>query len=470
MKKLLIILILIFGIQLFSQDFDIETVKEIQAERELAEWIEAMLFPLVGETIVIANLTLDYPASRLQVYGSMLDKEKSLPGLPIAKSRSVMPTMIDDQETYPTIVARKEITIYLQKDITEDILRFVQQNVALWMNINPEKGDVLQIRNIMDFTSGVAEKVVEKKVNNLLFLYIGIAITIIILASVFILRSGFTKLTTSMQSINVTGFEKALHIKGGMAGQGAGGSGSGGTANLVTSNNKPIAIKLVDNKKEIEPYNFSFLEELSIQGFSKLLEGEDANNLAFILTNLNSKYVSEFLNSYIGETDGIMKAMLDDNSRTKNQIIDLRNKLFVKYNKMIEDEKLNSNSKDVLVNVLNQLDQEKTKKYLDQINQIDEEVGIELREKIFLYSDIMKLNENEIENITLSTDHELMVRFLKSVDRDVQSKFLNNLTPRATSIIQEDMSYMGHIEQTDQEKIQHEMLINIRNILQFIKD
>jgi hypothetical protein len=338
------------------------------------------------------------------------------------------------------------------------------------MNINPEKGDVLQIRNIMDFTSGVAEKVVEKKVNNFLFLYIGIAITIIILASVFILRSGFTKLTTSMQSINVTGFEKALHIKGGMAGQGAGGSGSGGTANLVTSNNKPIAIKLVDNKKEIEPYNFSFLEELSIQGFSKLLEGEDANNLAFILTNLNSKYVSEFLNSYIGETDGIMKAMLDDNSRTKNQIIDLRNKLFVKYNKMIEDEKLNSNSKDVLVNVLNQLDQEKTKKYLDQINQIDEEVGIELREKIFLYSDIMKLNENEIENITLSTDHELMVRFLKSVDRDVQSKFLDNLTPRAASIIQEDMSYMGHIEQADQEKIQHEMLINIRNILQFIKD
>jgi flagellar motor switch protein FliG len=185
---------------------------------------------------------------------------------------------------------------------------------------------------------------------------------------------------------------------------------------------------------------------------------------------LNSKYVSEFLNSYIGETDGIMKAMLDDNSRTKNQIIDLRNKLFVKYNKMIEDEKLNSNSKDVLVNVLNQLDQEKTKKYLDQINQIDEEVGIELREKIFLYSDIMKLNENEIENITLSTDHELMVRFLKSVDRDVQSKFLDNLTPRAASIIQEDMSYMGHIEQADQEKIQHEMLINIRNILQFIKD
>lgn len=469
MKKLLIILILLFTLQLFSQDFDIETVKEIQAERELAEWIEAMLFPIVGETIVIANLTLDYPASRLQVYGSMLDKEKSLPGLPIAKSRSVMTTMIDDQETYPTIVARKEITIYLQKDVTDEILQFIKQNVALWMNINPEKGDMLQVKNIMDFRSGIATEEEKKEVNNFFFLYMGIALLIIILVSVFILRSGFTKLTTSMQNVNVTGFEKALQIKGNMLAQGVGGSGNS-TANLITSPKKPIAIQLVDNKKEIEPFDFSFLEELSVQSFSKLLEGENASNIAFILTNLNSKFVSDFLNSYIGETDQIIKAMLAENSKIKKEVIELRTKLYTKFTKIIEDEKLNTNSKEVLINVLNQLDLDRTKKYLDQINQIDVEVGKEMREKVFLFSDIIKLNVQEIEQIVFSTDHDLMVKFLKSIDRDLQSKFFNSLTHRAASIIREDMDYLGHIEQEEQEKIQHQMLFNIRNILQFIKE
>lgn len=469
MKKLLIILILLFTLQLFSQDFDIETVKEIQAERELAEWIEAMLFPIVGETIVIANLTLDYPASRLQVYGSMLDKEKSLPGLPIAKSRSVMSTMIDDQETYPTIVARKEITIYLQKDVTDEILQFIKQNVALWMNINPEKGDMLQVKNIMDFRSGIAAEEEKKEVNNFFFLYMGIALLIIILVSVFILRSGFTKLTTSMQNVNVTGFEKALQIKGNMSAQGIGGSGNS-TANLITSPKKPIAIQLVDNKKEIEPFDFSFLEELSVQSFSKLLEGENASNIAFILTNLNSKFVSDFLNYYIGETDQIIKAMLAENSKIKKEVIELRNNLYTKFTKIIEDEKLNTNSKEVLINVLNQLDLDRTKKYLDQINQIDVEVGKEMREKVFLFSDIIKLNVQEFEQIVFSTDHDLMVKFLKSIDRDLQSKFFNSLTHRAASIIREDMDYLGHIEQKEQEKIQHQMLFNIRNILQFIKE
>ena len=463
MKKLLIILILLFTLQLLSQDFDIETVKEIQAERELAEWIEAMLFPIVGETIVIANL------SRLQVYGSMLDKEKSLPGLPIAKSRSVMTTMIDDQETYPTIVARKEITIYLQKDVTDEILQFIKQNVALWMNINPEKGDMLQVKNIMDFRSGIAAEEEKKEVNNFFFLYMGIALLIIILVSVFILRSGFTKLTTSMQNVNVTGFEKALQIKGNMSAQGVGGSGNS-TANLITFPKKPIAIQLVDNKKEIEPFDFSFLEELSVQSFSRLLESENASNIAFILTNLNSKFVSDFLNSYIGETDQIIKAMLAENSKIKKEVIELRNKLYTKFTKIIEDEKLNTNSKEVLINVLNQLDLDRTKKYLDQINQIDVEAGKEMREKVFLFSDIIKLNEQEIEQIVFSTDHDLMVRFLKSIDRDLQSKFFNNLTQRAASIIREDMDYLGHIEQKEQEDIQHQMLFNIRNILQFIKE
>lgn len=468
MKKLLMILILFLTMQLFSQNFDIETVKEIQAERELAEWIEAMLLPIIGETIVIANLTLDYPASRLQVYGSMLDKDKSLPGLPIAKSRSVMPTMIDDQETYPTIVAKKEITIYLKKDVTEEILLFIKQNVALWMNINPEKGDVLQIRNIMDFRSGVTEEVEEKEVNNFLFLYMGIALLIIILISVFILRSGFTKLTTSMQSINVTGFEKALQIKGNTAAQGIGGTNT--TGGIVSTKKKPLVIQLIDNKKEIDPFDFSFLEELSIQSFIKLVEDEKAGNIAFILTNLNSKFVSEFLNTYIGETNKIMKAMLADNSKPKKEIIELRKNLQVKFAKMIEDEKLNINSREVLIKVLNQLDLDKTKKYLDQINQIDAETGKEMRQKVFLFSDIAKLNEQDIERIVLSTDHDLMVKFLKSIDRDMQNKFIVNLTPRAASIIREDMDYLEQIEQKEQEKIQHQMLLNIRNVLQFIKD
>ncbi len=288
----------------------------------------------------------------------------------------------------------------------------------------------------------------------------GIALLIIILVSVFILRSGFTKLTTSMQDVNVTGFEKALQIKGNMSAQGVGGSGNS-TANLITFPKKAIAIRLVDNKKEIEPFDFSFLEELSVQSFSNLLEGENASDIAFILTNLNYKFVSDFLNSYIGETDQIIKSMLAENSKIKKEVIGLRNKLYTK---------LNTNSKEVLINVLNQLDLDRTKKYLDQINQIDVEVGKEMREKVFLFSDIIKLNVQEIEQIVFSTDHDLMVKFLKSIDRDLQSKFFNSLTHRAASIIREDMDYLGHIEQKEQEKIQHQMLFNIRNILQFIKE
>jgi len=176
------------------------------------------------------------------------------------------------------------------------------------------------------------------------------------------------------------------------------------------------------------------------------------------------------MNSYIGETNEIMKAMLTDNAKSKKEIVELKNRLQLKFKKIIEDEKLKFNSKEVLVNVLNQLDLDKTKKYLDQINKIDMETGKAMREGVFLFSDIAKLSEHEIEQISLSTDHDLMVSFLKSIDRDMQSKFMTNLTPRAASIIREDMDYLGVIEQNEQEKIQKQMLFNIRNILQFIKE
>ncbi|MCF7858632.1 MAG: hypothetical protein K9N07_04830 [Candidatus Cloacimonetes bacterium] len=468
MKKLSLTLLLFLIIQLYAQDFVIETVKEIQAERELAEWIEAMLFPIVGETIVIANLTLDYPASRLQVYGSTLDREKSLPGLPIAKSKSVMPTMIDDQETYPTIVARKEITIYLKKDVTAEILQFIEQNVALWMNINPEKGDVLQIKNIMDFKTGVAEENTEKKVNNFLYLYLGFALLLIIFISVLILRSGFTKISNSMQNINVKDFEKALQIQGNMIT--AGKETRNADWDLITSKKQPIPIRLVDDKKEIDPYDFSFLEELSIPSFTKLIENLKTSDLALILANLNSKFISKFLNSYLGETNKIIDAMMQGVSKTKKEIIELKKILLLKFNQLIEDNKLKVNSRQVLINVLNQLDVEKTKKYLDQINQMDSGSGTEMRQYVFLYSDIIKLKEYDIEQIVLSTDHDFLVKFLKSADRDVQDKFFSNLTSRASSIIKEDMNFLEPLDLNEQENIKFQMLIKIRNILKYIKE
>ena len=467
MKKILFLLCLFASFHLLAQNFEVETVKEIQAERELAEWIEAMLLPIVGETIVIANLTLEYPVSRLEVYGSILDKDKSLPGLPIAKSRSVMPTVIDDQETYPTIIVKKEITIYVKKDIDKSIENFIRQNIALWMHINPEKGDKLDIKSVLDLRTGVDSPEENKTIDHSLYFILGIVLLVILLLFSLMIRSGFNKLSSSMQSLKVTGFEKALHVKGSLAGE------SGGTmksaASLIASQTKPLPIRVV-NEKEEDNLDFHFLEELSMQNFFKLLEKEKPENIAFLLSNLNIDYVQEFLHTWKGDMKPIIKVMLSNLQKPKNEIENIRKKLNERYKKFLEDEKISFDGKETLINVINMLPTDDSKKLFAQVDSINAKTAKTIREKVFLFSDIYNLKEVQIENVVMNVEHNLLVSFLASVENDIKEKFLSSLTSRGATIIQEDLDFLGEISQKEQEQIRYEMLINIRKILNFIKE
>ncbi len=466
MKKYFIICILFLFIALSAQEFEIETVKEIEAERELSEWIETMLFPIIGETIVITNLTLEYPASRLEVYGSTLDKRKSLPGLPIAKSKSVMSTMIDDQETYPTIIVKKEITIYMKKDIDESLENFIRQNVAFWMHINPEKGDRLEIKSIMEFHSGIASEKEEKKISGSVYLILGIILLLFFLLSLFILRSGMGKITSSLQNINVTGFEKALRVKGDLHSESA--TSAQSASSMMSSPDKPLQIRVVEDTKD-DPMDISFLEELSLNNFYKLIKDEKPADIAFILSNLSVGFAQNFLNNYKGDSKNILKSMLSENIKPKKEIEKLKKNLLGKFAVILEDEKLSFNGKDRLIEVINTLPNESCKKILAQINTINTETGKKIREKVFLLTDIVKLQENEIENIMLNVPHDLIVSFLLSVESEIKYKLLNSVTTRIASILKEDMEFAGQLSEEEQEKVRFEMLLNIRKILNYTK-
>ena len=469
MKKLLLILLLIYSISITAQEIDVETVKEFETERQLAQWIESMLYPIVGESIVIANLTLEYPASRLQLYGSTLDRKKSLPGLPIARSKSVLPTTIDDQETYPTIISKKEITIYLKKDTTEEVMEFLKQNISLWINIRSERGDLLLIKNVMDLNSGITSEAEERRVDNFLFLYLAIALLIAILIASVIIGNGFGKISKAMKKINVSGFEKSIQLKGDLVSKMNHITGKDNHA-FSPSANKPLPIQIMKKNEDSDKYNFDFIENLSISNFSKLVENESEENIAFILSNLNSHYTGELLKSYPGATEEILRAMLSGKKRPIPEIVALRKDLFDKYQKLIETEKFNLDSEVKLINVLNQLDQIEVEKYLNQINIIDKEAGERIKQDVFIFSDIIKLNEHQTERVVLNTEHDFLVAFLMSIEHNLKDKFLKSLTTRAANIILEDIKYIGSIEDSEQKIIRFQMLMNIRKILNYIED
>lgn len=478
MKKLSIIMAgFLLTISLFCQAADstqtrepfrsekFETVKKLQTERDIAQRAENLLFPFVGKTIVVVDLLLKYPSDILKPFGMALDRKESLPGLPVARSQGILPTTIDDQETYPTFIVSKKITVFISETVSDEMVDFVTQNLSSWLKIQPEKGDDLIVKKILTFK--VEEEVSKDKLNiSTIQLGLGLVFLIILVVFIIIFSSGNKKISESMKNINITGLEKSLRFR---AEGDAAARGSKYTSQLDLSKKEPLSIKIIEQDSEKdEILDFHFLENLSVETFNALVGEEKIENIAFILSNLSQEYALRFFENFPGNISDLVEVMINSVQKSKSEVELLRKKLFLKYKQKLEEEKLSFNGKKTLIKVINNLPAENSQKLFNKIMEMDSEVGHEISKEVFMLDDILSLADEVIEEIIIGIDHSILVRFLVAIeDQQIRQKIFDNLTIRATSIMHEDMEIIGSLSILEKEQAINDMLSAIRHLMNY---
>jgi hypothetical protein len=464
--KRLILFALLLSVSAMLIGGDVETVKEIDSERDLATWIEKMLEPIVGEAIVIVDLTLKYPSSNLQVYGSVLDKEKSLPGLPVARSKAIMPTKIDDQETYPTIVVKKIITIYLKDKTDEGMMDFLKQNVQSWINIDYNRGDKLEIKNLSgfmeeessDITINVKTPAQKLEQNTTLLKIFGAALLLVLIIVIIVIASGAKRLSGTLRSLAASKFDKTMSVKG----EGAGSK----ITPMEALHKKPISVKLLEQEsEEAAATDLHFLEDLSLSGFNKLLNTVPEPDRAYILSSLSPEFIKQYFLEFPEDAKNISLQMPGLKLKNKNETMKLKTKLKEEYKRISEEDNLSVNGVKSLVKIINTLDKTQSEKLYADLTTSDKQTAEEIRKQVFFLNDILETGDDVLEDIVGKIGNGKLVRFLASTGSEIRNKFFGVLTTRATSIITEDMENLGELTSAEQVEAINNVLNEIRSIL-----
>lgn len=424
-----------------------------------------MLLPIVGKTIFIVDLVLKYPSGELTAFGMELDKERSLPGLPIAKSKDFLYSKSEEQIAFPTQIIKKKIFVYVDKNIAPQKENFIIQNVTDWFNIDDTKGDILEIRKVLDMSERLEVEVnfFEDPIFILLVLLFLVSLILVV-----IFNSKIRKLTNSMKNINIAGFDKAIQALSNLQNYRC------DTNNPLKNSDcfprEPLPIRIVESNEsedKDDSIDFHFLENLSINDFVQLLKDERAGTLAVVLPNLSSEYANKFFIEYNEDYNIILKDMFTSSQKTKEEIKQIRNVLYKKYRNFIANKKVTFENRENLISIINHLPPQKATMLFEQTKNINSEIAEEIRDQIFFFEDILKLDDTAIGKIILEVEHNILVSFLASIGNEVQKKFFQNVSERATLIIKEDKDVLGSLSQQEQEKAKNEMLLEIRRILNF---
>jgi len=119
----------------------------------------------------------------------------------------------------------------------------------------------------------------------------------------------------------------------------------------------------------------------------------------------------------------------------------------------------------IAAELMNMLDKETAENLLRKIGEEDPTLEERIREKMFTFEDIRKLDNRAIIEVLKAVDKNTLIVALKAAPEDIKEKFFSNMSKRAAKIMQEDMEALGPVRKTEAEKAQKQVVAVIRKLI-----
>ncbi|MEQ8837025.1 MAG: FliG C-terminal domain-containing protein, partial [Lacipirellulaceae bacterium] len=124
----------------------------------------------------------------------------------------------------------------------------------------------------------------------------------------------------------------------------------------------------------------------------------------------------------------------------------------------------NAGGVDAVAEILNVSDRSTEKAILETMSQEDPELVEEIRRLMFIFEDIGKFGDKEIQTVLKHVETSQWSLALKSASGELREKIFNNMSQRAADMLREEMEFMGAVKLSAVESKQQEIVDVIRRL------
>jgi flagellar motor switch protein FliG len=117
-----------------------------------------------------------------------------------------------------------------------------------------------------------------------------------------------------------------------------------------------------------------------------------------------------------------------------------------------------------LANVMNFVDRETEKNILDGLAKRDPELAQEVKNLLFVFEDIINLDDRSIQRVLKEVDGKDLALALKVANDDLLTRVYKNMSSRASAMLKEEIELLGPTRMRDVGKAQQQIVDVIRTL------
>lgn len=210
---------------------------------------------------------------------------------------------------------------------------------------------------------------------------------------------------------------------------------------------------------------FDFVRRTDPQHLVNFLQSEHPQTIALVLAYLEPKKASEVLKELPVEIQAEVAKRVAKMQRTTPEVLrEVERVLERKLSTIASEDFTTAGGIDAIVEVLNMADRSTEKTIIETLEEEDPELAEEIKKRMFVFEDIVLLDDKSIQKVLREVDNADLAKALKAVDDEVREKIFRNMSKRAVTLLKEDMEFMGPTRMSDVEEAQQKIVNIIRKL------
>ncbi|BAC13512.1 flagellar motor switch protein FliG [Oceanobacillus iheyensis] len=222
-------------------------------------------------------------------------------------------------------------------------------------------------------------------------------------------------------------------------------------------------INRLTSSLQVRPFDFA--RKADPQQVLNFIQGEHPQTIALILSYLDPEQGGQILSSLPQELQADVARRIATMDSTSPEIINQIEQVLEKnISSSVTEDYTQTGGIQAVVEVLNGVDRSTERTILDALEIQDPDLAEEIKKRMFVFEDIVILDNRAIQRVVREVDNEDLRLALKVASEEVKDIVFQNMSERMAQTFKEEMEFMGPVRLRDVEEAQTRIVGLIRRL------
>jgi flagellar motor switch protein FliG len=210
---------------------------------------------------------------------------------------------------------------------------------------------------------------------------------------------------------------------------------------------------------------FNILKKADPQQLASFLAKEHPQTIALILSHLPPDQSAEVLNEFPDQLRGESVMRIAKLGKVSPQLVtQVEHVVDQVAESTLSQDLATAGGAKLVANILNKSNNAAAKSIIEAIEDKDSNLAVEIKRLMFLFEDIVMIDDKGIQRILREVDKRDLALALKVGDDKIRNKIFKNMSERAASVVKEELEFMGPVKLKEVESAQMRIVDIIKRL------